>query len=462
MIKLNKIQIIVGLLNINLICNTSYGYDTCRAIFENSIENSQKSILKNKPIHEFLLESRELPTIAFNESTLNQLNNLSGDNKLSAPEILRKKMYQVNETSFQHLDLQMSQISKLLAKRLTRKMNAFRFVDSEAKDIIEIPNFGSLIVTLKQEQQGIVYISKIKSERFEISNNRRTGRGIQAFWNDKSLPQEITIPELGLKAQLHSEDLGIQIELNGQAYTNRVVYSAHKYTKNQSKNSLYPLVGAIPFEIQRNPDALKEYVQNLGIIYELNWNSIESQLSNWFEREFIQKLEQMPENKTQINFKPVSNVFPQRQIGNLEMNVTPQQLKSIQSHLSKNSFSDSFALIPMLSLADKRDHLSFDQDTLKILLHKFIFTSSQKFKLPENHWLKSRLSYNSYVNEAQLVTIEIVPQTSDQIYVVDLSSEELSSIASSLVSLEHYKYNYQFPMFLVARPLSKSEIKINN
>jgi hypothetical protein len=110
-----------------------------------------------------------------------------------------------NAITYGKLDEVTDAIATAVARRLPRRLNAYRYVESRATDKISISDLGLISVELAQSGKGVFsYVSAITGPGFEIRNCRYSGRSYPGS-RDSSRVHEISIDSLGFRVRLYSD-----------------------------------------------------------------------------------------------------------------------------------------------------------------------------------------------------------------------------------------------------------------
>ncbi|OGM84677.1 hypothetical protein A2421_03250 [Candidatus Woesebacteria bacterium RIFOXYC1_FULL_43_18] len=123
----------------------------------------------------------------------------------------------VEQAKRHKIDVVVEDIMTEVARRLPKTLDAYRYHQDYANDVLQVPSVGKLDVRLTQTANGIFStINSINGDDFKIWNCRESGVKYLDRYNEISRPQDVEIKPKGIKLEIYSDDSGIVSEEPGK------------------------------------------------------------------------------------------------------------------------------------------------------------------------------------------------------------------------------------------------------
>jgi len=223
--------------------------------------------------------------------------------------------------TFSKLDEVIDAITSAVARRLPRRPDAYRYVQSRATDVIKIVDLGLVSVELTQTGRGVFsYISAITGPGFTIRNCRHSGRTYAARFKDLSRVHKISIDSLGFRVRLYSDDSGVSVEtFKGLTYSSNPPEIAKPLSPHRKgtlcltraslgslQNSLYNLGN------QQAPLLPESLALELGYPLTMKWSDIQKVVVDWLETNILSLIKTSPLPSCQYSVLPEGVPLPAR------------------------------------------------------------------------------------------------------------------------------------------------------
>ncbi|MBW2970475.1 hypothetical protein KY319_05110 [Candidatus Woesearchaeota archaeon] len=410
--------------------------------------------------------------------------------------------------SYGSLDRICDAICAELAKRLPRRLDAYRYRDDTVEEVVEVEGLGKIKLKLRQTGNGVFsYVSDVQGENFRIHNRRLTGRAYLGLLNDVAWPSDIEIKPLDLKVSLYDDDSGIFVKTRGLEYSNSGVDVFGVGRNGDSRcDDLYPTkrsfekskdpeilnalrrrgivcigrLGAEIFHSFRFSDLVRDkkkyfsFIGRLGKPLKLRWNDTSEKMVGWLRDNVLNKITAAPVYE-QATTLPEPVPYP---LGALYAWTSAQNASKIEltgGDPGNAYFHERFSVAPRWRLAG----LGVIGDFPKEAYWGFIWcgigepkpnASFEDYEIP-GHW--------DFERGDKL--LRVMPKHGEDIFVVDyqayddfreeafkttnrLSDAQMHEmsvcLAKTLVPVNQYKGNYKKPVVLVGRNLEFDEAKI--
>ncbi len=419
---------------------------------------------------------------------------------------------------YDNIDQACDMICLEISKRLSRRLDAYRFRQGTAKEEIEIEGLGKMKITISGGEGAFTYISEIKSDKFRIWNCRGTGRKYLDRRNDIALPTDIEINDDGLqtKLTLYEDDSGIFLERYGLKYTNkRVEAFGQGLTSDGKRDDLYPsrqdlektenpelrefLIrkgvmkkSFIPDEMifdssefekyTKNPAGYKKFFAEMELPSQLSYRKESRTISDWLVRKVLKRIVLTPERRDQAKTQPAPIPYPEK-IGPLYTWIPlgdAEKIEIIGKDSDKAYPDERNAIDPRWRLIPWDIPGKFPEETQEGFIWCGVGPAAENapsdlYDIPGHHMDSGSLF--DYRNQL----VQITPKHGEEVYVVDyqawddyretafkttetLSSKQLSELYSALantfVPINEYKGNYKKPTVVISRALGLDEVEL--
>ncbi len=352
--------------------------------------------------------------------------------------------------------------------RLARRIDAHRFIGGFAKDTLEIPGVGLLTITIHQFDEGLTRIFQIEGAGLRIVNMRSTGRTLNVadgrrVLNDDSLPKDIAIAPLGLAIKLYEDSSGIHVKSNGVDYTNEGVRTIGRGHSNDPwNNELLPVVEEVPYSEKGSREKYLAAVERKrpDLALTLSWRDVEGRAAAWLQ-DLSDAINRMPAVGRHITTLPAEKPVPMG-FQTLVAWASPAVAMTLRKRLVSDmplAPEDIVALKARSRLIPLMNKGTYD----RIANDGFVYLELPQAKVDRRHFLASRLlsQSSSYSNDGKPVRITVRPKNGEEMYVVDLTSNDEVAIANSMIPASQYRDGmYLKPMVIVRRGIELSEIEI--
>jgi|GEM_PF-4987653 len=215
--------------------------------------------------------------------------------------------------TFSKLDEVIDAITSAVARRLPRRPDAYRYVQSRATDVIKIVDLGLVSVELTQTGRGVFsYVSAITGPGFYIRNCRYSGRTYASKFNDLSRVHEISIDSLGFRVRLYSDLRGVSVEtFKGLTYSSNPAETAPQPSRNAqgtlclTRTSLSSLQKRFyQFGGEQALFLRESLALELEYPLTMKWNYIQRGVAKWLEENILLPLNASPAPTEQLSILP--------------------------------------------------------------------------------------------------------------------------------------------------------------
>jgi hypothetical protein len=381
-----------------------------------------------------------------------------------------------NAITYGKLDEVTDAITAAVARRLPRRPEAYRYVESRATDVIKIVDLGHVNVELTQMGRGVFsYISAITGPGFTIRNCRRSGRTCASRFNDLSRVHEISIDSLGFRVRLYSDDSGVSVETwKGLTYSSNPADKAHPLSPHR-KGTLCltcPSLGSLQnrlytLGVREAPLLPESLALELESPLTMKWSDIQKGLVNWLESNILFPLNVSPVPSCQHSVLPKAVPLPAR-FNEFHTWVSKSCAAEIAEKISDTScipVHERFAIEPRYRLVPVGICGDFSPSAKNGFIWCHLGPPSEDkkvtgFNIP-GHAVQGRDSN---------CLVKVRPKDGEQIFVVDYSrlqrrddnTPSTVKLAQSLVPITEYEGNYELPVALIGRDLGLDEVEVLN
>ncbi len=391
----------------------------------------------------------------------------------------------IEKTKSFRVDVVVEDIMTEVARRLPRRLDAYRFHQDYADDELEIPGIGKIKVNMHQSGDGIfTSISTLESPTFRIWNCRPSGVKYLNRNNDLSRPSEIKIKPKRLEIELYEDDSGIFVGLEGKRFTNgrwRTRFG-HGYDSDSQRDELYRTWSG-PNQMA-GPD--RGYQSNNGWEEdqtEHSWKEIEDQAIIWLVDNVLNPIRKTPLPEKQVNLPPREEPFPEDKVGPLFAFVEMRELERIvriRDNPNRAYPDERAAVSPNPRLLP----LYVDKQDLPEEVHDgYIWCGvgeiSADMDISNIKIAKHERNTDSLLGRNEGL-VEVKPLIAEDIYVIDwqewddyrkrtfkpghdtLTDEEVAemyrAVGKTFIPITKYKGGYKHPVVLIGRNLELDEI----
>ena len=380
---------------------------------------------------------------------------------------------------FEGIDEVCDAICVEIAKRLPRRLDAYRFRQDYASEEIEIEGLGKVRVNLSQTGKNIfTYISSIEADTFRLWNCRQSGRRYLNRHNDIARPQDVEIKPLELKLTLYEDDSGIFITEKGVKYTNsRSIALGRGYSGDSFRDEMYQEGRKREFSyFDEGRD--KKFA---SIKPDKCWSVERDRIVEWLKGDVLEKIVATPKYENQATELPEAVAYPDK-VGQLYTWISAKKAEKLEvtgGDSSKVYPDEKYALSPEWRLVPRSIRGDFPKEADDGYIWCGIGeakpnTPSEDYDIPGYHMDND---FGDYRNKL----VQVTPKNGEDIFVVDyqvwddfrekafktidrLSDEEYAEmhrlLARTLIPINGYKGDYKKPVVLIGRDLELDEVKI--
>jgi hypothetical protein len=383
----------------------------------------------------------------------------------------------VNKRKFETIDTVCDDICLEIAKRLPRRLDAYRFRQDYASDELNTDGLGKINVELSQTGDGIfTYVHSVEGDNFSITNSRPTGRKYLDICIDFAFPHRIRINPLGLELTLYDDDSGIFITKDDVEYTNnRCEALGSGMTGDSHRDQMYRKGRRLDFSVSDD-----DYEQKISRVKpDLSWKKESKKIAGWLKENVLEKIISTSVYDNQATTLPESISYPDS-MGPLYSWIKASLAEKIEltgGDVSKLYPHEKAALSPGWRLVNLGIHGDFPQEAHNGFIWCGIGipkenSSADDYMIPGHHMDSD---FGDYRNKL----VQIKPKDGEEVYVVDyqawddfrekaatdyLSDKEYNdmhiALAKTLIPVSQYKENYKKPVVLISRNLGLDEVTI--
>lgn len=399
----------------------------------------------------------------------------------------------VEETKRFMIDAVSEDIIEELARRLPRRVDAYRYHQDYAHESIDIPGLGEVKVTLHQIGDGIFStIGTVEGERFKIWNCRRSGVEYMDRYSDISRPNTVilrdsegSLPHQAktMQIDLYDDESGIFVELDGKRFTNSRVYTAEGrgYMSDWQRDDLHRTYTGGNDMDPKYAEVNKDW---RGDKTELSWREVENEAIIWLVENVLDPIRETSKPDSQATIPPEEEPFPEGKIGPLFTFVDEDELKKIfliKSNQNKAYPEERKAVRSSLRLLP----YGTPRRNAPEIVHDGYVWCGVGFIDHETDIGKLREIGKRYRKEDSLLGSEgvavVKPKTTTNVYVVDwqawddyrektftddhdrLTDDEYIELqqvfAETIVPIGEYQGDFKQPIILIGRDLELDEIE---
>lgn len=390
------------------------------------------------------------------------------------------------------IDLVIEDILTEIAQRLPREIDAYRFHQDYAHDVVTIPGLGEIKVTMNQTGDGIFStIGTAEGETFKIWNCRASGVKYMDRYDDISRPKIVEIKDekgklpkkaKSLEIRLYGDSDGIFVELDGKRFTNTRWQTAAEqgYGSDVYRDDLHRTYSG---SSDKDPDYQKINKNWKNDRTVLSWKNIEGQAIVWLAENVLNPLKKAQKPESQSTKQPEQEPFPEGKVGPLYAFVDEEDLKKIaliKDNPRKAYPDERKAVRPsrrLLYLGMPR------RDAPEIARDGFVWCGVGKIddQTDMKQIKEIGLTYRSERFPHSEGIAVIRPKTATDVFVVDwqecddfrertftpahdtLTNAEVAemqlTVARTLVPITEYQGNYRKPIVLIGRDVELDEIE---